>query len=92
MSSLLFTHPPYLYLSVRADMLECESGKAGIFLRALCDCASGQSGMSARGERHNVPVSPWDVPKEWGKRQPPPTFPIHHRDTTCCSHGKPTIG
>lgn len=84
--------PPSLHLRVRWDMLECESGKAGIFLGALCDRASGRSGTSARVECHNVPVSPWDVPKERGKRQPPPTLPIHHRDTTCCSHGKPTTG
>ena len=27
-----------------------------------------------------------------GKRQPPPTLPIHHSDTASCSHGKPTTG
>lgn len=75
------------YLCVSWDVLEWS-----FFLGALCDCASGQSSTSAWVECHNVPVSPWDVPKERGKRQPSQTMPIHHRDTTCCSHGKPTAG
>lgn len=49
-------------------------------------------GTSAGLKHHNVPVSLWDIPKEKGKRQPPPTLPIHHHDTISCSHGKPTTG
>lgn len=72
-------------------MLNVKVGKRA-FSGALCGCASGQSSVSVRVVCHNVPVSPWDVPEEKGKRQPPPTLPIHHRDTTSCSHGKPTTG
>lgn len=61
------------------------------FSGVLCGCASGRSSASARVGRHNVPVSPRDIPKERGKRQPPPTLPIHHHDTTSCSHGKPPL-
>lgn len=55
-------------------------------------CASLLSTVSAWVECHNVPVSLWDIPKEKGKSQPPPTLPIHHCDTASCSHGKPTAG
>lgn len=83
-----------LYLSVclRGETWQTLQVEKRAFSGALCGCASRRSGTSAQAKCHSVPVSPWDVPKERGKRQPPPTLPIHHHDTTSCSHGKPTAG